>query len=364
MKVKHGFLILTDLVLCFLRGMAQQEEYACTPCKLSCDEMLYSSPGTCPHCGMPLIMKPEAGTTEKWILNEISVKEGSGAFMISGGKGKEDKTIKIYYHKPKNFQPDSRILLVIPGAGRNGDSYRDAWIKESEKYGLLILSPGYSEEEYSFGDYHMGGLMYNLDLKNSITYVENTNIALMDEKRFTFRLNPDPEAWIFKDFDRIFDLAVAATRSSQTTYDLFGHSAGGQILHRLAIFQRSSKARTILASNSGFYTLPDTEAALPFGIRGTPISNHDLEVAFQKHLVLFIGALDNEKETGGTLLRSTSADKQGVHRASRAAYFYQRSKLKAKTLGYDFNWELKMVPGIGHDHRKMGDAAASYLYEN
>ena len=86
------------------------------------------------------------------VLNQINIQEGSGEFLIEGGKAKKDKTVKIFYHKPKNYRANSKFLMVIPGAGRNGDSYRDAWIDESEKYSLLILSPMYQESQYGFED--------------------------------------------------------------------------------------------------------------------------------------------------------------------------------------------------------------------
>jgi rhodanese-related sulfurtransferase len=35
-----------------------QDEYVCTPCGNDCDHAVYKEPGTCPHCGMPLVKKP------------------------------------------------------------------------------------------------------------------------------------------------------------------------------------------------------------------------------------------------------------------------------------------------------------------
>jgi rhodanese-related sulfurtransferase/DNA-directed RNA polymerase subunit RPC12/RpoP len=33
------------------------EEYVCMPCGQDCDKIIYNKPGTCPHCGMPLVKK-------------------------------------------------------------------------------------------------------------------------------------------------------------------------------------------------------------------------------------------------------------------------------------------------------------------
>lgn len=357
--------ILSTLIILVLLSCKNQEgEYICTPCDLPCDALAFSAAGTCPHCNMPLIKKSEVEIENELDIDSIAIEEGSGVFLVEGGEGKEKKSIKVYYHRPENFNPDSKILLVIPGAGRNGDSYRDAWVEESEKYGVLILSPMYAEEDYLFEDYHLCGLMSDLNLGSAIQRIEGTNRVALNEAEFSYKVNVNREEWIFGDFDRIFDLAVKTLSSKQTTYDVFGHSAGGQILHRFALFQPDSKADRILASNSGFYTLPDFETDLPFGIKNAPYNPEDLETAFSKKLILFIGELDNENETGGTLLRSTTVDKQGLHRLERAQFFYKQAEAIAAAKQSDLNWDLKIIPGVGHNHRKMGDAAARYLYAN
>lgn len=76
-----------------------------------------------------------------------------------------------------------------------------------------------------------------------------------------------------------------------------------------------------------------------------------------------MGELDNAEETGGTFLRSPTADQQGLHRLSRGAFFFNRAKEMAEKLGYPFNWELIIVPGVGHDQRLMGEAAAEVVME-
>lgn len=362
MDNKSTFLLLIFLTLIFNSCQNKNEKYVCTPCDLECDELTFSEAGICPHCQMELVKKSDLTPEKELIVNEINIQSGSGAFLIEGGVGNEHKKIKVFYHKPKNYSPTSRVLIVVPGAGRNGDSYRDAWIEKSEKYELLILSPMYFEDEYGFGDYHLGGLIKNLNLKSSVTYVENTNIAKLNEEQFSFEVNSKSDEWIFNDFDRIFDSVKKSLNSTQSKYDIFGHSAGGHILHRLTLFHKNSKARKILASNPSFYTLPSFEYNFPFGLKDSPIKQESLQQAFKKELVVFLGELDNENETGGTFLRSKSADKQGVHRLERGKFFFNNAKELAEEMGYEFNWKIFIVPKVGHDYRKMGAAAGDYLY--
>lgn len=312
---------------------------------------------------MTLISQQEFLEVADLQVNKVNIKEGSGAFLIEGSKGKESKTITVFYHRPKAFNKNAKILIVVPGAGRNADSYRDSWIEASEQYNVLILSPMYPEEYYGFEDYHMAGLFQNANLKEAVTFEANSNVAQLDEAILSFQINATPSTWLFPDFDRLFELVVKATGSTQTQYDLFGHSAGGQILHRLAIFHPDSKANRIIAANSGFYTLPNKELALPFGIKDTPIKEENLARSFQQKLVLFIGELDNENEQGGTLLRSPTVDQQGLHRLARGQYCYQFAKGKAAELGLPFNWKIEIVPKVGHNQQKMGQAAAKFLME-
>ena len=70
--------------------------------------------------------------------NSINIQTGSGKFIIEGGHRKTD-SIRIHYHKPKNFTKESSVIFVIPGGDRNGDDYRDSWIKKSEQYNVCLL---------------------------------------------------------------------------------------------------------------------------------------------------------------------------------------------------------------------------------
>lgn len=298
------------------------------------------------------------------VVSEILIKNGSGSFYMSGGQGHEEDVIEVHYYKPENFNKQSKILIVVPGAGRNGDSYRDSWIEASEKHNVLILSPAYYEDVYKFEDYHLGGLLSNSNIKDCVIFKENSNVVELNEEKFEFTVDLQPGNWIFNDFDRLFENVVKAMNSSQSKYDIFGHSAGGQILHRFVLFLPNTKADRILASNSGFYTVPDFTFPLPFGIKNTYLTEEILKNSLKKRLVLFIGELDNENETGGHLLRSPTVDKQGLHRLERANYFFNTGKDVASKMHTMFNWELEIVPNIGHNQRKMAKEAAKYLYEN
>lgn len=351
------------MILFLFSCQEKKGEFVCPPCDLPCDSLFFAKAGICPHCKMTLVKKNELIDESALVLDEVQLSTGSGVFLINGANGNADKSIKVYYHQPENFSVDSKILMVIPGAGRHGDRYRNAWIEESERYGLLLLSPMFEEEKYPFENYHLCGLIEEPNLAASLEFSDSSNMAILDEDLFTFRINSNQAEWLFHDFDRIFDLVVEAVGSSQTQYDLFGHSAGGQILHRLALFSNTTKANRIVAANSGFYTLPNFETKLPFGLKNTTMSREGLVQSFSKTLILLAGELDNEKENGGTLLRSNTVDKQGTNRLARAKHFFEFSQKKANELKAPFNWTIQIVPNVGHNHELMGNFAATILYQ-
>ncbi|BFM10501.1 hydrolase [Simiduia litorea] len=280
-----------------------------------------------------------------------SVSFGSGKFTIAGGKGHSEKLIDIYYHLPTAYNEDTSVLIVLPGGGRNGWSYRDSWIEASEKYNVLILSPSYSDELYPrFWNYNIGRMLSDVKINKERTAIES------------YRVVSDPNEWIFNDFDRIFDDAINRFNLNAKQYDMFGHSAGGQILHRLALFDIDNKADRILSSNSGWYTVPTFEHDFPYGLNNGVSSKDSIRAAFTSKLTIFLGELDNQNETRGHLVRNPQVDTQGTYRLSRGKYFYQSAKTLASDLQASFNWDIHVVKGVGHDYKNMGKAAAVYLY--
>lgn len=333
----------------------------------------------------------------------IVVEPGSGAFEVPGGTHPE-RRITVHYHRPDDLAADAPVVMVIPGAGRNGDEYRDAWVEASEEHGLLVLSPSYPERHYPeywsynlagmtdrvtlelgfvvdtdpaewrlddvleelgpladphelFGHSARGHLLHGLMLLELVGMLEDVEIRGTDAEP-----DRDPDTWIFDDFDRIFERVRSELELETETYDLFGHSAGGQILHRLVLFAPSERHGRILAANAGWYTVPTREASFPYGMEGTGLTDAELEEAFAAELVVFLGEEDDADETRGSLRRTPAADRQGAHRLARGTHFYRTARATADSLGLHFSWERVVVPGVGHDYERMSEAAAEHLY--
>ena len=52
-------------------------------------------------------------------------------------------------------------------------------------------------------------------------------------------------------------------------YGLFGHSAGGQFVHRMLSFGFRDRVAVAVSANAGTYAMPDLEIAWPFGLGET-----------------------------------------------------------------------------------------------
>jgi len=340
-----------------VRAQSAFGPYVCPPCGCSADGRDFAQPGRCPACGMTL--EPRNPPFEPAVL-----APAGGLFFTSGGIGHESARIGVHTYLPESFTPRSPILLVIPGDGRNGGEYRDAWIEAAEEHGVLVAAPTYAEDDYDFAAYQMGGVIRDLEVRNMPAGPDGELPAIvrLRDEDISFNPNPRPEGWLFRDFDRIFRLVAGAAGSERSSYDLFGHSAGGQILHRAVLFNPRSSADRIVAANAGQYTQPDLDLPLLFGMRDTGIDAASLAESFACRLTLLLGERDDNAEAGGTLLRTPELDRFGVYRLERGRFFYAAADERARALGADFNWSLEIVPGVGHDFRAMSLAAARLLY--
>ncbi len=257
------------------------------------------------------------------------------------------RTIEVFTWRAAGHGPDDPIVVVLAGGGRNGDDYRDAWTSAAERYDLLVLAPAFDEAQFP------GPIAYNL----AGMIRADADVVTLGEVELT-----PPETWLFDDVEAVFDQGVARTGSRQTRYDLFGHSAGGQIIHRMMLFAPRTRVRTALAANAGWYTTPETDVAFPYGLGGVSMQAGQAQAAFGRDLVVFLGELDNAAETRGHLRESPQAMAQGAHRLARGRHFHAAARAESARRGVPLRWRLHVVPGVGHAYREMSAAAADFLY--
>jgi hypothetical protein len=231
------------------------------------------------------------------------------------------------------------VLFVHHGVGRNGRDYRDYWLPHVDGGTLLAIAVEFPEA--SFPEY----LWYNFG-----------NLHGADG-------SPNPRAqWTFGIDTRLF--AALRDQGITTThrYGLFGHSAGGQYVHRMLSFGYRDQVAVAVSANAGTYAMPDLTIAWPWGLGATDVTEDDLRAVLTFPLTIMAGT-DDIKTTGRFFPKGPKSLKQGPTRHARAHTYLQTGQAAAATLGVPLAWTVIDVPDVGHDGRRMSDAAAPLIAE-
>jgi len=245
--------------------------------------------------------------------------------------------LRVWYYRPPLAVRDTLVVFVMHGVKRDADCYRDTWKSAAERLGFLLLCPEFPAHTHPRGAYQLG--------------------RLADGAR-----RPLPEEdWTFHTIERLFDSVKEATGNAGRRYSIYGHSAGGQFVHRLAMFMPEARYGTAVAANTGWYTMPTFSGErFPYGLRGSGLPMEKLEEAFGRRLVVLLGERDTDTEDPH-LRRSAGARKQGSNRLERGLAFYDTAVGEAAKLGVELRWELGSVADAAHFDPQIMPTAAQIL---
>lgn len=174
------------------------------------------------------------------------------------------------------------------------------------------------------------------------------------------QLQPE-EKWTFSLIDPIFEKIKTDTKSRRTGYDIYGHSAGAQFVHRFLLFKPDCKAERAVAANAGWYTVPDNRIDFPFGINKSPATQLHVKKFFEKKLFMLLGTKDTDANDPN-LNTSAGAMLQGKNRYERGHYFWNEAIRIKESYNYTFHWEQKDIVGVAHSNTQMAPKAAEILY--
>ena len=170
-------------------------------------------------------------------------QRGEGSFVYTGYEPLKDKPITLYYYIPSGGEVERMpVLFSMHGAERDGTIQRNAWKYFAEEYGFVVLAPEYSKTYYTENDYQFGGVYRSAG---------------------SGVLNEEPK-WTYRTVEALFDYFKSETGNTSATYHLFGHSAGGQFVHRFLLAMPGARVGRAVAANPGSWTFPFAE-----GITGT-----------------------------------------------------------------------------------------------
>lgn len=301
------------------------------------------------------------------------LEEGPGHFEFDPFNGAKDGALMtVYCFMPSEFdEEDSKIFMVMHGAGRDAEEYFDALVAtgEPERLGVVLVVPHFNGKLFPKAPGYNYGNVFKGDPEE-------------EEKLPSLRSR---ELWAFTALERCFDEVKARTGSQAEDYILCGHSAGSQFAHRFTMLygagcignegeaQPPFRAGQIICANAGWYTMPTAPAKhnFPYGLGGIPrkvlhksdgrdLSEEEVHQKIaakfvQAPITVLLGVEDtNPKKPAARLWKDTpEANEQGKHRFERGHAFFNAGKNTAKQLGVPFNWQMKYVPGVGHSGAKM-----------
>jgi pimeloyl-ACP methyl ester carboxylesterase len=262
------------------------------------------------------------------------VPPGKWSFVFTDQKGFADRPIRVYTYRPRQCESTCPMLIALHGKGRRASTMRDHFELAADRHGFLVVAPEFSEKHWpKSAEYNLGGVA--------------------DRK--------DRNLWTYSVIERLFD----EMRDGQKDYRLFGHSAGAQFAHRMALLVPENRASIVVAANAGWYLMPEWRKGkdafdYPHSLVGSPAGEGELRAALGRRLVVLLGELDT-KADDPDLDRSEGSMKQGANRLERGEAFFAAATGAARDLGVKFAWELSYVPGAGHEASKMARAAADHI---
>jgi dienelactone hydrolase len=245
-----------------------------------------------------------------------------------------DRPLLLHSARPRRYDPSTPVVIVHHGVARNGRDYRDYWLRLVDEVGLLAIAVEFTEQAFpDYLRYHFGNL-HNEDG------------------------TPNPrEQWTYGIDERLFESLRAQGVTRRRRYGLFGHSAGGQFVHRMLSFGYRGNVAVAVSANAGTYAMPDLNVAWPFGLGETELDADALRSCLEFPVTVMAGTNDT-KTTGRFFPKGPRSMRQGATRHERAHNYVRAGHAAAEALGTRCAWTVLDVPGVGHDGERMSVAAA------
>lgn len=247
------------------------------------------------------------------------------------------KTVDIYYYIPSGDIKKMPVQFVMHGMDRNGDKYRDDWIELADKYGFVVLAPQFSLEEFSEQAYQQGNVV-----DESGAFVS-------------------PDSMTYPIISEVFHYFLEHSESQAKKYNIYGHSAGAQFVHRYLLFNKTPDVDRAISANAGWYTYPTEDIGYPYGMgNSAALIGTDVDSYYGKNLTILLGEADTLRTE--SLNQSKKADAQGLTRLERGVNFFEFCQNDAGDRDATFKWKKAYVAGVGHSDSKMAPEAARLLY--
>jgi hypothetical protein len=264
--------------------------------------------------------------------------KGEGKFTFTEYAPFSERPVDVYYYiSPTGDLETMPVVFVFQGADRGVEYLVEFWKKAAEERQFIFVLPHFDLQLYPLEDYQETGIL-TADRKHAKPQYLQTS-ALIDE---------------------IFNYIQKYTGTKATKYIMYGHSAGGQFIHRFMLFYDSPYVEKAIVGSPGWYTFPDKEQSFPYGVAGIPyVDGETLRRYLSKDIVIQLGKADTVREP--YLRKTPEAEAQGGNRLERGRAFYAYARQLAADNNWSFYWRKEEVEGVGHNSVRMAENAIPTL---
>lgn len=262
---------------------------------------------------------------------------GEGHFDYRFTAGLTTDTLPVFYYIPDKFDREMMpVVIGFHGNDRNCSYWIETWKEYADKQGFMFFIPWFRHDDFPTRRYQEVGIK---DAGGSILAPEFRTPALVDSLICHI-------------------LRYSGTKQRKVT--IYGHSAGGQFVHRFMLLNNSPYVKKAIIGNPGWFTFPDTGKNYSYGIGDLKeFDQTQLRDMLAKNVILQLAEGDTIRES--FLRKTPEADSQGLNRLERGNNFFDCLKTIAEKNSWDFNWRRVYVPGVGHDAVAMSRHAAQNL---
>lgn len=251
-----------------------------------------------------------------------------------------DVTIPLMIYAPIDIRKCHKVIFSIHGRHRNGKYYRKLFtniIRDSD--GVMVIAPVFRDKKYQ------RSLALNMGNMINTIKKQKTTVDVPENQ------------WTFCALDEIFKI-LTKKYPNLKNYSIFGHSAGAQFAHRMAIFYNSNNLDRVVAVNPGWFTLIDNSIEFPYGI-GDLFSNNKIKKILAKNVTIIAGEKDNQPDK--YTRKTKRAVAQGKNRFEKAVNAIKVAQSTAEMLGTKCNWKLVKVKDLSHSPSAAAKVAVKYL---
>lgn len=246
-------------------------------------------------------------------------RDPTSSFVFDTSLGNQAPAVTVWYYRPDHIVRDTRVVFLMHGSSRTGKEARDLGLSFAKTHDFILLAPEFSRQHYPDDSYAFANML-----------------------AASGKIRPK-SSWASTTIERLFDVVRKSLNLATETYDIVGHSAGGQLVHRLVLFAPDSRFRRAVASSPGRYAFPTASQDFPYGLKGTSLNSSVVVRAFSRDFILVLGDRDTVDRD-----REIEAERQGANRFARGLRFFATATEEANRLKVPLAWRLRILNGADH----------------